>query len=409
MDPSGNALMVGTLEGTAVLRSPLQSVTSLGADIFVTKVSADGAPVWFTTFGGPGSDSGNSVACDSNGDAYITGSFEQTATFGTTTLTTASGSDGASHSDGFVMKVSGASGAPVWVEQFGSQLGASGQAVALDGNQTSLVVVGGYAGANVSGTLVMQLDASDGGQGWTRDFSGVSSLGVAFTLTESVVVVGRYTSALAIGGTALPSSGGTNAVVLGLDGHSGDALWVHGVAGGPADQQAASAVAVDPNSGRIVVTGVMEGTVDFGGGPVTSTGDADVFLLAFDSSGHYLWSRHFEGASDPEGGVAIDAAGNVVLVGSFEGTLNIGGQSLTAASTHPGRMFVAKLDPEGATAYWARSIGTTGQSHVAVPVVGPSAGSPYIAGDFDGTGGFGDTIYSVPGGDEYGFVARLTP
>ena len=43
--------------------------------------------------GSSGDDQSNAVAVDSNGDVYVTGAFEQTATFGSTTLTTAGNDD----------------------------------------------------------------------------------------------------------------------------------------------------------------------------------------------------------------------------------------------------------------------------------------------------------------------------
>src|SRR5438046_3726892 len=50
------------------------------------------------------------------------------------------------------------------------------------------------------------------------------------------------------------------------------------------------AVAVDP-SGNVVITGYFLGTIDFGGGPVTSSGGLNTFVAKYSSGGAHLWSQ----------------------------------------------------------------------------------------------------------------------
>jgi hypothetical protein len=56
-------------------------------DIFVAKLDADGNWLWAVQAGGPALDSGYSIAFDAAGNAYVTGAFGGTATFGDHTLT----------------------------------------------------------------------------------------------------------------------------------------------------------------------------------------------------------------------------------------------------------------------------------------------------------------------------------
>jgi hypothetical protein len=56
----------------------------------------------------------------------------------------------------------------------------------------------------------------------------------------------------------------------------GSPLWSKRFGGASSDQ--ALGVAVEGN-GSVAVTGVFSGTVDFGGGPLTSAGGSDIFLL----------------------------------------------------------------------------------------------------------------------------------
>ena len=75
--------------------------------------------------GSSGDDRSNAIAVDSNGDLYVTGAFEQTATFGSTTLTTA-GND-----DIFVAKMN-STGHWLWAVQAGGASNDQGMDLAID-------------------------------------------------------------------------------------------------------------------------------------------------------------------------------------------------------------------------------------------------------------------------------------
>lgn len=125
----------------------------------------------------------------------------------------------------------------------------------------------------------------------------------------------------------------------------GDHLWSKRF-GGPNDQFAGS-VAVD-GTGNVLLTGAFAGTVDFGGGPLTSAGAYDIFVAKFDSAGNHLWSKRFGDASAQYGqSVAVDPAGNALLTGYFAGTADFGGGPLTSGGAND--IFVAKLASVGTT------------------------------------------------------------
>ena len=96
---------------------------------------------------------GFGIASDGGGGAFVTGQFLGTATFGSTTLTSAS----SSFNDGFVMHVT-SSGSIDWALAFGIGRGDVGHAVAADGSGGALVAgylsnVEGYAGTFAFGNL----------------------------------------------------------------------------------------------------------------------------------------------------------------------------------------------------------------------------------------------------------------
>ena len=110
---SGDAVVVGTFSGNGTFGSV--NLTALGSsDAFVAKVSSAGTVLWAFRFGGTSADTGTNVAIDPAGDVYAAGTFRNNVTVGNTTLV----SQGLT--DTFLIKVSGASGAPLWSTSFGS-------------------------------------------------------------------------------------------------------------------------------------------------------------------------------------------------------------------------------------------------------------------------------------------------
>src|SRR5262249_17807764 len=140
---------------------------------------------------------------------------------------------------------------------------------------------------------------------------------------------------------------------------SGQHLWSKGF-GGPtlSDSVGVTAVATDA-SGNIVITGSLQGSADFGGGVLTSSGHYnDVFIAKYSSSGAHLWSKRFGSTGEDVGyGIAVDSSGNVLVTGYFQGTVDFGGGGLVSAGGADA--FLAKYSPSGAH-LWSKRFGGTG-------------------------------------------------
>jgi len=109
-DASGNVFVTGFFNGTAIFGT--SSVTSSGAqDVFIAKYNSSGVLQWVLSAGGSNADISNGIAIDNQGNAIICGQFIGTATFGSTTLVSSNNSI-----DIFVAKVSSA-GAFVWAKK----------------------------------------------------------------------------------------------------------------------------------------------------------------------------------------------------------------------------------------------------------------------------------------------------
>jgi hypothetical protein len=154
----------------------------------------------------------------------------------------------------------------------------------------------------------------------------------------------------------------------------------------------ARAVAVDP-SDAVIVAGTFSGSIDFGGGPITSNGD-DVFVAKYDDNGNHLWSSGYgDGQPDNVGGIACDAAGNIIITGSFLGQLGFGGALLNASGNQFSDVYVAKLDALGGHV-WSKRFGDLDSQEGHDVAVGPS-NEIVITGLFGSTIDFGGSALST--------------
>lgn len=169
-------------------------------------------------------------------------------------------------------------------------------------------------------------------------------------------------------------------------------------------------------SGDLVVVGTIWGTARFGSIEVQSAGQTDSFVARRSASGTWLWVKRMGGAGmDSAGAVAVDAAGNILVVGDFTGSISVPGTLGPLALVPEGTedAFVAKLDGNGEWLWATRMGGPTGpgggapESAKAVAV--DPAGNVYAAGEFRGTVSFGGTTIALTSaGDADGWVAKLS-
>src|SRR5690606_10036510 len=126
LDAAGNVYVTGRFQGVATFGDT--TLTSTGHyDVFLAKYTPDGAVLWARRGGGPTADVGYTVAVDAGGDAYVTGYFHQTATFGGITLTSAG------RNDIFLTKYA-ADGTIRWAQSAGGERTDVGHGITVDPN-----------------------------------------------------------------------------------------------------------------------------------------------------------------------------------------------------------------------------------------------------------------------------------
>ncbi len=145
-DASGNLYITGHFFGQANFGN--EAIVSTGNnDIFIAKYNADGSFAWTKKAGGIGDDSGRGIGVDKDGNVYITGVFEDTASF--------DGWQVVSRGDKDVFAAQyGQDGTVQWVTQFGSTSFDSGNALEVDATG-NLYLLGSFANTlNIGGQSV---------------------------------------------------------------------------------------------------------------------------------------------------------------------------------------------------------------------------------------------------------------
>lgn len=141
-----------------------------------------------------------------------------------------------------------------------------------------------------------------------------------------------------------------------------------------------AAIAAD-KAGSVILVGNFSGSINFGGGLMTSAGASDVFVARFGPSGEHLWSQSFGDSDSQEASsIALSDEGTVLLGGSHQGTVDFGGGALTAAGSTDS--FVAGFTSSGKHV-WSQSFGDALQQ-TSVGVASTRPGRALLAGDFEG-------------------------
>ncbi|WP_434045436.1 MULTISPECIES: hypothetical protein [Sorangium] len=347
LDAESNVLFATRYAGTVNLGD--EDLPAEGtSDMLVAKLDADGRHVWSKQFGGPeGYITPIDVTVTPDGGAVIAGIFSGAVTFGDPAFETAEGPD----MDGFLVRLSGEDGDPVYSVRIGDRAG------------------------------------SPPGEQWCKGV-GVDAMG-------RVVVAGTFVNSIDLG------SGRTqDAVDMGIFGWvaqydaEGTLLW-DTTFGHDNDGSTVEISGVDVDAaGNVGIVGHFSGSVRF---PATSdvrvtrttTGadDLDLFIVRLSATGAHSWSKQFGDTTDqswdlPFQGVAFDSEGELVYAGGFHGRADFGGGELTADDAD---WFVAKFDASG-THRWSHRYGSAAAFQGATSAaIQPDTCEIIVAGVSDGT------------------------
>ncbi|MBW2736660.1 MAG: hypothetical protein JRH20_30090 [Deltaproteobacteria bacterium] len=174
--------------------------------------------------------------------------------------------------------------------------------------------------------------------------------------------------------------------------------------GGPLYDKGVSVV-VD-SKGNIYLAGQFYGTVNLGGGNVTSLGPSDIFITSFSADGTHRWQKVFGGTSsrNETTGMAVDINGNVTIIGDFYETAELADGNVTAQGGSD--IFISSFTENG-TYRWQKILGGSGfeYSH---GVVVDSSGSVTLTGYLFTTVDLGGGIVTPKAGGTDLFITSFT-
>lgn len=110
-------------------------------------------------------------------------------------------------------------------------------------------------------------------------------------------------------------------------------------------------------AGNVVVTGSFYAPwVAFGSDTLTSAGGQDFFVVKYNSAGNFLWAESGGGSStDFSKSVSVDADGNILVTGYFQSP-SISFGTITLSNAGNADVFIVKYDALG-NVLWAKSSG----------------------------------------------------
>lgn len=345
LDASGNVYVTGyTLPTNFPLVNPLQTSTGLGGQLaFVTKLSADGSSLVYSTYlGGGYQESGNAIAVDGSGAAYVTGQ----AGTGFPSL----GSLGCSISGGsnapFVAKVKADGSSLLYSACLGSS-GGSGAGIAVDGSGNAYVTGSTSSASFPTVNALQSVLAED----YSAFVAKVNSTGSALIYSTYLGGSGTY-----------PESSTT----LG------------------------NAIAVD-SSGNAYITGQAGKNFPSTGGLGCANSNGKAFVAELAASGSSLIYSMCPSSGGSTGqGIALDSSGNAYITGYTSSTdfptVNPVQSELGGNQSAPANAFVAKLNAGASVLIYSTYLGgsgyhfTWGGGDMGRGIAVDPSGSAYVTG-----------------------------
>jgi hypothetical protein len=363
VDIFGNIYIVGeTLSANFPTQNPIQSNNAGNLDVFVTKIGASYSAVVYSTYlGGSNYESGESIAVDGKGNAYITG-WTDSEDF--PTQNPIQGSLGGGLADAFVVKIEDPGG-PSLV--YSTYLGGSGYdvglSIAVDGDGNAYITgwtdsedfptqnpIQGYAaGWDI---FVTKININPSGSDLLYStYLGGSGLdegrGIAVDGAGNAYITG-YTSSPGLCENGYPTVwcrpyyvGGADAFVATInpDGSIGPFFTYWGGSG----TDIGDSIAV--SGSNIYITGSTTSTDFWVSKSTPHGGNADAFVSIINAFGP-LYSTYLGGSGDDVGyGIAVDGSGNAYITGvTHSPNFPVTADAVQSTFGGVGDAFLAKVD-----------------------------------------------------------------
>jgi hypothetical protein len=403
------------------------------SDAFVVAYTSSGAALWTAKISSIGTDTGNSVTVDTNGNIYVSGMGGNNEATSTISAYNANGTPFATtltnvlYGEGFIVKYN-TTGAVQWIARIGTSDIDSAHKVTTDSNG-NVYVVGKYGSGTAtaynadktpfsttlpntgsySDAFIIKYN-SNGFVQWFariatpsgRDFFVPESGGVVTDSDGNVYIAGQKGSSIMTAfnangssfATTLPNNNDSDDTFIVKYNSSGNVQWITRMAGNVSDVP--YGLATD-SSGNVYVGGVYDNATltlyNSDGTPFSRTFPnnyhANGYIAKYNSSGFVQWGVYIGNAdhtADTVYGICTDSSGNVYVTGTYNQSGLIrnsdGTEYLTMQNSGTGNAYVAKYDPNG-NAQW---VGRLNYCSSVWGIYADSSGGIYMVGESSGNG-----------------------
>lgn len=239
---------------------------------------------------------------------------------------------------------------------------------------------------------------------WSHSFDTVWDTRVTTDAQGNIFLAYSFYGTANLGGGTL-SSGNDIGHIIAKFNSSGVHQWSHTL--GDANVTGLSSISVT-STGRIVVAGTYNGTTNLGGANLLDTGGYMIFMAAYDPAGAHVWSFGLGNGQSIDISPAVVGPSDVIwATGSFRGTVNLGGGDLTSEGDSD--IFVMRYTQDGSYEHSWR-MGSTGVDAGTGIAVSSSPTYPwilYLTGIFNGSVRLQDDWWITSVGSNSMFIARF--
>ncbi len=361
---------------------------------------------WAMKAGGIENDHCNGIVVDHMGNNYITGTFSDSTSFGSTTLISSGGLSV------YIAKYD-INGNFVWAKIAATCPAISVSGICLD-SMGNISITGQYSETAIFGTSIPITLVS----------SGSYDVYVA-----KYNIAGEVTWAESLGGIGIDYAGGISSdhngnIFLTGDLHitsfqyssskifiakydsSGNNSWLRTEVNF-GFSHFGNSIKTDAE-GNSYVTGSFFNTLKFTASDSVEAGniESNIFIVKFDTSGNYLWGQKAGAGSGYCGSRAIDIdeAGNSYITGYYRGTISFGKLNTTGTSGFGYDVFIAKCGADGNFVWVNKSIGAGNSTCISVD----NFGNIFVCGNFVQPIQFGLSSLTTAGNNDI-FITELNP
>ncbi len=361
---------------------------------------------WASMAGGLENDYANAIEVDNFGNSYVTGSFYDSISFGSTTLINLG------KWSVYISKYD-PTGNFLWAKIAAEDSAISVSGISL-GQSGKIIIAGQYFGTGIFGTTIP---------------TNLQSLGSFDVYVAEYDSIGDLLWAKSTGGNGIDYAGGVGSdkqgnVYLTGDFHltsypySGSKIFLekYDSSGSMTFQRTSLNFETDhfgndfktDSIGNSYITGEFFNTLVFDSNAIIDAGniESNAFIAKFDNTGSFVWGQK---AGAPTGycgskAINIDNLGNCYFTGYYHGSINLGTYSITSTSGVGNEVFIAKCDVNGNFVWVNESTGMGSSRHISLD----DNGIIYLSGTYLNNLTFGSTSLTSIGGSDI-FVVAIDP